>query len=99
MFDDVLTEKPRVPFLVHWFGEPQPYLRSRWIFLRALGAIFFSAFYSLHFQIHGLIGPDGILPATSYLPAARDAIGWRAYWSIPSLLWLGASDRALSILV
>ncbi|HEV8660595.1 MAG TPA: lipase maturation factor family protein, partial [Thermoanaerobaculia bacterium] len=99
MFEDVLVDEPRAGFRMRWFGEPQPYLRARWIFLRALGAIFFSAFYSLYFQIHGLNGPKGILPATSYLPAAHDALGWRAYWYIPSLLWFGASDRALSIIV
>src|SRR6202158_5442685 len=43
------------------------YLWSRWIFLRCLGLIFFSAFYSLAFQIHGLIGTHGILPAADYL--------------------------------
>jgi hypothetical protein len=99
MFEDVLVDEPRAGFLTRWFGEPQPYLQARWIFLRALGAIFFSAFYSLYFQIHGLNGPKGILPAASYLPAARDALGWRAYWYIPSLFWFSASDRALSIIV
>src|SRR5207253_6068904 len=44
-------------------------LISRWIFLRALGLIYFSAFLSLVFQIRGLIGPHGILPANDYLEA------------------------------
>src|SRR5947208_8879851 len=44
-------------------------LISRWIFLRALGLIYFSAFFSLVFQIRGLIGPQGILPANDYLQA------------------------------
>ena len=47
----------------------QGHLWPRWIFLRALGLIYFSAFYSLLFQIKGLIGPDGILPAVDYLQA------------------------------
>ncbi|HVH72519.1 MAG TPA: lipase maturation factor family protein, partial [Candidatus Dormibacteraeota bacterium] len=38
-------------------------LLPRWIFLRALGLIYYSAFFSLAFQIKGLIGPQGILPA------------------------------------
>jgi len=37
--------------------------------LRALGLIFLSAFYSLAFQIHGLVGPRGIEPAGQYLQA------------------------------
>ncbi len=39
------------------------HLIPRWIFLRALSLIYFSAFYSLFFQINGLIGPGGISPA------------------------------------
>jgi hypothetical protein len=99
MFEDVLAGAESTPFITRWFGEAQPYLRARWIFLRTLGCIFFSAFYALYFQIHGLIGPDGILPASAYLAAARNAVGSRAYWYIPSLLWFGAGDRALSALV
>src|SRR5579862_9465016 len=72
----------------------------RWIFLRALGVIFGSAFYSLLFQIHGLIGPNGILPATAYLDALRaSAPGIVHLWAAPTLLWLGAGDRALNVLV
>ena len=98
MFEDVLVAQPRGTFM-RWLGEPQPCLRSRWIFLRSLGAILFSAFYSLYFQIHGLIGPNGILPADSYLTAVHREAGAQAYWYLPTLLWFGASDRALSILV
>ena len=44
--------------------DPRPtYLWPRWLFLRGLGLIFLSAFYALAFQIHGLIGQRGILPA------------------------------------
>ena len=53
-----------------WFDPEQgvaDHQISRWIFLRALGVIYFSAFYSLVFQIRGLIGPRGILPAEEYL--------------------------------
>jgi lipase maturation factor 1 len=72
----------------------------RWLFLRALGVIFGSAFYSLLFQIHGLIGPNGILPADMYLDAVkRSAPGIAHLWYAPTLLWLGAGDRALSIVV
>jgi hypothetical protein len=40
--------------------------------LRALELIYFSAFLALLFQIEGLIGPRGILPARSY-PLRLDA--------------------------
>jgi hypothetical protein len=72
----------------------------RWLFLRALGLIFLSAFYSLAFQIHGLIGERGILPAGAYLHEVRAALGGpRGAWYAPTLLWLGASDPALTALI
>ena len=76
------------------------YLWPRWIFLRALGLIFFSAFYSLAFQIHGLIGERGILPVQTYFAAIQSAVPSIArVWYAPSVLWFGASDRSLTIVV
>src|ERR1043166_8566836 len=75
-------------------------LWPRWIWLRALGLIFFSAFYSLWFQIDGLNGPNGILPAGEYLPALRQAVGLpKAIWYAPTLFWLGSGDAALKMVV
>jgi hypothetical protein len=77
-------------------------LWPRWLFLRALGLIFLSAFYSLAFQIHGLVGEQGILPAGDYLrdvAAAFGGVGPRRLWYAPTLLWLSAGDRALTIVV
>ena len=68
--------------LARWFAPGAPYVRARWLWLRALGLIFFSAFYSLLFQIHGLIGPNGILPAREFLPALRQFTGWKAFWLV-----------------
>jgi hypothetical protein len=76
------------------------YLWPRWLFLRALGLIFLSAFYSLAFQIHGLVGERGILPADVYLRSVAEALGpLQRTWYAPTLLWLGAGDRALTVLV
>jgi hypothetical protein len=84
------------------FGPEQPssartsHLLTRWIFLRALGLIYFSAFYSLLFQIRGLIGPDGVLPAQKYLAAvARSFSGWERFWFAPSLFWFSSSNHML----
>jgi hypothetical protein len=71
-------------------------LLPRWFFLRALGCIYFSAFFSLVFQIRGLIGPDGILPADEYLRAAAHAFGYsRGMWYAPTLLWLTSGPHML----
>jgi lipase maturation factor 1 len=75
------------------------HLLPRWIFLRALGMIYFSAFYSLLFQIKGLIGPRGLLPARDFLGAVPQYYpGLQRFWFAPTLLWWSSSDRALAIL-
>lgn len=89
--------------LLRWFAGPRPagppgYLLPRWLFLRALGVIYFSAFYSLVFQIRGLLGPDGLLPAGMYLKQVTRYLGPARYWYAPTLLWLSSSDRALMAL-
>ncbi len=72
------------------------HLIPRWIFLRALGLIYFSAFYSLLFQIRGLIGPDGILPAHQYLQAVdRSLPGFTRFWFAPTVFWFSTSNHAL----
>src|SRR5258708_9086749 len=78
---------------------PRLHLLPRWIFLRALGVIYFCAFYSLIFQIKGLIGPRGILPAAGYLrDVANYYPGLQRFWFAPTLLWLGAGNHALMLI-
>jgi len=72
-------------------------LIPRWLFLRALGCIYFSAFFSLVFQIHGLIGPDGILPANQYLQNLAHALGRsRSLWFAPTVLWVSSGPHMLT---
>jgi hypothetical protein len=86
--------------IFHWLFASDPAqaprrLAARWIFLRALGLIFFSAFYSLLRQARGLIGPDGLLPAQEYLQAVRQVAGASRFWDVPTLFWLRSDPRAL----
>jgi hypothetical protein len=71
-------------------------LLPRWIFLRALGLIYYSAFFSLVFQIRGLIGPRGILPAGEYLQAVAERFGHAGYWYAPTLLWLSSGPHMVT---
>ena len=73
------------------------HLWPRWIFLRALGLIYFSAFYSLLFQIKGLIGPNGMLPTGDYLIAVSAVMHGLRIWSAPTLFWISSSDRAMAL--
>jgi hypothetical protein len=75
-------------------------LWPRWIWLRALGLIFFSAFYSFARQVHGLVGERGVLPVGTYLQQVHEAVpGLERFWYAPSLFWLGSGDRALTVMV
>ena len=88
---------------VRWLFGPGPtgphgHLGARWIVLRALGLIYYSAFFSLLFQVTGLIGPNGILPAKDYLQYLVQHLGtMERYWYAPTVFWLGSSDFALKL--
>ena len=88
--------------IAEWLFGPGPAepgsLLPRWLWLRALGLIFFSAFYSLAFQIGGLVGPEGIQPAGSYLEEVARQFGFWRFWYAPTLLWLGSGPGALKAL-
>jgi lipase maturation factor 1 len=74
-------------------------LIPRWLFLRALGGIYFSAFFSLVFQVRGLIGPNGILPAGAYLQAVAQSLGsWQRVWYAPTILWWSSGTGMLNAL-
>ena len=76
------------------------WLWARWLFLRALGLVFLSAFYALAFQIHGLVGARGILPAGPYLAEVAHALGGLTrFWFAPTLFWVNANDGALTTVV
>jgi lipase maturation factor 1 len=92
--------------VVGWLFGPEPidddhpgHLLPRWIFLRALGLIYFSAFYSLIFQVRGLIGPEGIRPATQYLEVLPQYFsGPQRFWFAPTLLWFSSSSHMLMVI-
>ena len=91
------------PAFLRWWAGPGPagppgHLLPRWLFLRALGIIYFSAFYSLAFQIRGLLGPHGLLPVRPYLADISTGVGLARYWYAPTLLWLNSSSPILMFL-
>jgi hypothetical protein len=84
----------------HWWTNQalRPrYGLTRSLFLRGLALVYLAAFGSLAVQIDGLIGSRGILPAGEFFERAGRflGVGPSAYWRLPSLFWLDASDRAL----
>jgi hypothetical protein len=67
----------------------------RWWFLRGLGLIYLSAFWSMATQIDGLVGTNGILPLQELLGRIELVYDNTKYWQFPTLFWLDASDSAL----
>jgi hypothetical protein len=88
--------------VLRWLFDPahgdSSRLIPRWLFVRALGLIYFSAFFSLIFQVRGLVGANGILPADEYLPAVTNSIGYARFWYAPTLLWFSTSNHALMVI-
>ena len=87
-------------FTSGWMKGLPDRLIPRWLFLRALGLIYFSAFYSLAFQIKGLIGWEGILPANRYLQSIAGSTagspGILRLWLAPTLLWIASGPHVLT---
>ena len=70
-----------------------------WFLARLTGLSYFFALLSLYFQIPGLIGTDGILPAEAMISEGWKAFGPGAPWMIPSLAWLfGATNSSLHLI-
>ncbi|HVG26482.1 MAG TPA: lipase maturation factor family protein, partial [Acidobacteriaceae bacterium] len=90
-------ERPANP--VRWLFAseqgPRHMFLARWMFVRALAGIYFSAFFALLFQIKGLIGPQGILPAGETLAAVAKAAGAGRFWVAPTLFWISSGSHFL----
>ncbi len=70
---------------------------TRRLLLRLLGCVYIAAFLSLAWQVEGLLGPRGILPAAEYLDRAAQALGAAAPWRVPTVFWLDASSVSLEL--
>ena len=73
------------------------HLIARWLFLRSLGLVFFSAFFALLFQVRGLIDTQGILPASTFLQQVHQ-LGALRFWYAPTVLWISSSNHSLMAL-
>lgn len=80
-----------------WNDYSSRFVLVTWLFFRGLALIYLSAFASMAVQIEGLLGSEGILPATSALSALQDVSPLHKLRRIPSLFWLDASDTALIV--
>ena len=95
----VAARRPLFSRLTHllWGDSPvpAPINRTTRLVLAGLGLCYLLAFASFGMQLRGLIGSGGILPAASWLGAARAQLGVARFWAFPTIAWLSASDSAL----
>jgi predicted DCC family thiol-disulfide oxidoreductase YuxK len=75
--------------------EPPRFDLVSWLFLRAMGLIYFAAFVSFGVQALGLIGSHGILPLSEFAGAIRSQLGVERYWNFPMVFWADQSDVAI----
>jgi len=75
--------------------RPPTYSISHKLFLRLLAIVYAIALLSFLVQATGLVGEQGITPATSFFRAAEAQLGGMNFWKVPSVFWWGATDAAL----
>ncbi|MCH7828378.1 lipase maturation factor family protein [Patescibacteria group bacterium] len=73
------------------------YILVRWLFFRLFGVVYLTAFISLFLQLSGLVGSNGILPASNFLEVLIDNLGPKAFWFFPTVAWLNVSDLFLHL--
>ena len=74
---------------------PPHYDAVTFVFLRAFGLIYLSAFVSFAVQAPGLIGSHGILPLEALVDAVRAQAGAARFFYMPMVFWWSASDLAI----
>ena len=87
----IARHRPAFSRLTRWLCGPSlctpQFSVGTGVFLRLLAAVYFVAFASFWWQLGGLIGPDGILPAQDYLDAAARQLGAGRFVDLPTLCW------------
>lgn len=78
--------------------KQRPYVLTRFVLLRLLGLVYFTAFLVAFQQMRPLLGTNGLLPANTFLDFVIKRFGspLDAFRQLPTLLiWFGASDGML----
>jgi hypothetical protein len=83
--------------LIFWGRNYRPpqYDAVTFLFLRAFGLIYLSAFVSFAVQAQGLIGSHGILPLADLVNAVHAQAGPERFYYMPMVFWWSASDLAI----
>src|SRR5579863_4383039 len=93
--DDDDPSRFRTAFWQRLLADPSTYELTRFAVLRLLALVYLTAFLVLVTQVDPLLGSRGLLPVAPLLAFQKARLGAEAYWRIPTLFWLGASDGAM----
>lgn len=80
-------------------NDSKSYYISRFLYVRGTALIFFIAFISLHMQVNGLFGQDGILPIGEFMKSVATFLsnhGLFKFFVFPNVFWFGVSDTFLN---
>ena len=75
--------------------EPPAYTIASSLFARVIALIYLIAFVSFGRQARGLIGAQGIQPATEFFTAVTRQLGPNGFWQVPTLFWWIHSEFGL----
>ena len=73
----------------------ETYWLTRFLYLRALGIIYFFVFLPISHQFKSLLGENGLLPISNFLSSYENYYGTisKAFWMLPSVFWFNSSDQ------
>ncbi|HKP57067.1 MAG TPA: lipase maturation factor family protein [Polyangiales bacterium] len=75
-----------------WSPDAPRYWLTRFVFLRALGLVYFVAYAVLWNQMLPLFGSHGLTPAAPFVARMREEA---AFWQLPTLFYWDVSDAVL----
>jgi hypothetical protein len=93
--DDNEASRFRTAWWQRLLADASTYELTRFAILRLLALVYLVAFLILANQFEPLLGSRGLLPIAPLLASQKAHLGAEAYWRIPTLFWLGASDGAM----
>jgi len=82
-------------FFTTALDKVEDYQLASGLFIKLLALIYFTAFISLHVQITGLVGANGILPLSELKEYLYQNYGMLAWLYKPMVFWFNSSDFAL----
>ena len=93
--DGEALERFRSAWWQRLLAERVTYELTRFAILRLLAFVYLVAFVALYRQLDPLLGSRGLQPVVPFLAWEKAHLGGSAFWKVPTIFWLGASDATM----